>query len=152
MNKLMQWLMPAKTVAALVFAGLVCAYMAAGALYAGVTGVAFGYTVPFIFLIQGVVLSVAIGLLWTGLLAEQRPHKLRYLPRLVVFCVGLVVALSLCFLNFFLMHTDWAKLWLIVAGLVVAGVVGLSVLAEAYFRATGKTYSDILKAYQANLK
>jgi len=48
------------------------------------------------------------------------------------------------------MPTYWAKLWLIVIGAFTAGVVGLSVLCEIYFRVTGKRYTEILQKYQAD--
>jgi len=152
MKKLMQWVMPAKNLAALVFAGLVCAYMVAGALIPVVTGVPFNYTVPFIFLLQGVVLSIVVAILWLALLGDQVSHRTRYLPRLAIFCVLAAVAGGLCLLNFFLMHTDWAKLWLIVAAAVVAGVVVLSLLGELYFRRTGKKYTEFLRVYQGTLQ
>ena len=149
--KLLQWLMPVKNLAALIFAGLMCGYMAAGALYSVLKPYPFNYTIPLIFLLQGLGMSIVTAVLWTVLLGDDRPHKARYLPRLVLFGVLLVVALSLCFLNFFALHTDWAKLWLIVAGVVLAGVAGLSVLGELYFRATGRKYTALLRTYQEKL-
>jgi len=89
--------------------------------------------------------------LWLVLLGDQRPHRLRYLPRLAIFCVLAAVAGGLCLLDFFLTHTDWAKLWLIVAGLVAAGLVVLSVLGELYYKTTGKKYTELLERYKAGV-
>ena len=137
MKKIMDWVMPAKNLAALVFAGLMCLYMVAGALMPVVRGARFNYTIPFVFVVQGLVLAVVAAAAWLGLLRNTTPHKWPYLPRLAAFSGLLVVALAACLLTFFLMPTDWAKLWLIVAAAVMAGVVALSAAGEAYFKSTG---------------
>jgi len=151
MKKVLGFILPLKSLAALVFAGLVCAYMVCGWLVSVFTHIAFNYTIPFIFLIQGLVLSVAIAILWGVLLGDSGKKKLRYLPRLIIFCVALFVVLALCLLTFFSLPTDWAKLWLLVAGMLTASVVVLSLIGEAYYHVTGKRYTAALRDYQASM-
>ena len=55
MKKLIRFIMPVKTLAAMIFAGLMCAYVVAGALYGLIVYPGFEYTFPFIIVIQGVI-------------------------------------------------------------------------------------------------
>ena len=151
MKKMMQFVMPVKSLAAMVFAGLMCAYMAAGSLYAVITGTPFKYNIPFAFVLEGLMLSIVIAILWIVLLSDTFIKRMRFSPRLILFAVGLAAALGLCFLVFFARHTDWAKLWLIVIGVFVFAVIALSVLAELYFKATGRRYTELLKDYQTKI-
>ena len=141
MKKLIQFLMPVKTLAAMVFSGLMCAYVAAGALYGLIIYPAFEYTVPFIFVIQGVVMSIVIAALWEYLLGGFWIKKMRYLPRLVIFVASMTVLLTLGLLAFIPWHTNEAKLWLIVAGFFIAAIGAFSIIGEAYYRLTGKKYT-----------
>jgi len=150
MKKILSFIMPVKSLAALFFAGLMCAYMVAGALYAAFEEPSFQYTIPFIFVLEGVGLSIVTALLCEFLLSDRWIKKMRYLPRLLIFAVAMIAALTACLLIFFQWHTNEAKLWLIVAGLVVAAIGVLSIIGEVYFRKTGKKYTEILKQYQSN--
>ena len=85
MKKLMRLIMPVKTLAAMIFAGLMCAYVVAGALYGIIIYPGFEYTVPFIFVIQGIVMSIVIAALWKYLLDGYWINKMRYFTRLVIF-------------------------------------------------------------------
>jgi len=143
--------MGVKTVAAYIFAGLVCLYMVSGPICSSVLHQRFEYTIPFVFLIQGIVLSLLIAVIWQALLSEDALAQGHFFPRLIVFCLAVMVLLALCLLTFFALPTDWAKLWLMVAGAISAGVVVLSILAEIYYRATGKKYTEVLRRYQSNL-
>ena len=147
MKKLMAFVMPAKSLAALIFAGLMVLYVIAGYIVPAIQGAPFDFTVPFIFVIEGVVLSIAIAAAWQGLFAANR--RWRFLPRLVVFCLLLVVLLALSVLVFFGWHTDWAKLWWIVVAAVMAGIVLVAIAGEIYYRVTGQRYTQLLRAYQA---
>jgi len=150
MKHFLNTVMAAKTLAAMIFSGLICAYVAAGYLYAWLIHKGpFNFTIPFIFVLEGVGLSLVIALLYNLLFGEDSASRRRFFPRLVIFAVVLAAALVACLLVFFPFHTDWAKLWLIVAGCVVAVIVVLSVAAELYLRATGKRYTELLKRYQA---
>jgi hypothetical protein len=50
--------------AAMIFAGFICLYMISGILYTIVTGMEFNYMIPFVFVLQGLGLSVFISILW----------------------------------------------------------------------------------------
>ena len=151
MKKFMRLVISVKTFGAMIFSGLICAYMLSGWLYAFVRQDEFNYTVPFIFIIQGLALSVVTAILWEILLGEHFIKKLRYFPRLIAFSLSLVILLAACLLTFVPLPTDWAKLWLIVAGLVAAGLVVLSVLGELYYKTTGKKYTELLERYKAGV-
>ncbi|MCL2483634.1 MAG: hypothetical protein FWF43_09535 [Propionibacteriaceae bacterium] len=146
MSRVVEVVMSAKTLAAMVFSGLMVLYLIGGALVTPVFGVSFNYTVPFIFVIEGLVVSVLISVVWTWLFGDQTHSTTRYFPRLVIFCLAMAVMLTLSVLVFFGWHTDWAKLWWIVMACVMAGIVVVSVIAEAYFRRTGRRYTQILQA------
>jgi len=75
----------------------------------------------------------------------------RYILRLALFAVSLLALLALCVLVFFAAPTNWAKLWWAVIGCVAAGIILLSVIAEIYYRRTGKRYTEILKNYKAGV-
>jgi len=152
MKTFMHEVLAAKTLAAMIFAGFICAYVAAGYLYAVVfPAAAFNFTIPFIFVIEGVVLSVVVAALWRLLISDDAPVKWRFSGRLIVFALLLMVALALCVLVFFPFPTYWAKLWWIVIGCVTAAIGALAVIGEVYSRVTGKRYTEVLKEYQASL-
>jgi len=145
----MQWVLSLKTLAALLFAGFICAYIVAAYLYAAVIGEPSTFSLPFIFIYEALGLSVVIAVLWRVLFNEQRAQKRRFFPRLIIFAVLLMLALVVCLLIFFPFHTNWAKLWLLVAGAVVGVVILLSIVAELYLRQTGRRYTELLREYQA---
>jgi len=151
MKKMLSIVISLKSFAAMNFAGLMFAYMIAGWLYSTVKHVTFEYSIPFIFVFQGAVLAIIISALWFVLLGDSVIKKMRYYLRLILFVITLFIALSACLLVFFAIPTDWAKLWLIIAGLFVIAVAGISILGELYFMATGKRYTESLEDYKKNI-
>jgi len=119
-----------KSFAALVLAGFTCAYMVLEPLAGLILRQPFSASMPFIFILQGIGLAVIVAVLRDHLFAGPNVAKWHLVSRVLVCAVVLAVALGLCLLIFFAFHTDWAKLWLIVAFLVLAGVLALLVLAE----------------------
>jgi len=153
MKTFMRIWLPAKSLGAGIFAGFMCAYVVAGYLYAWlIDRAAFNFTVPFIFVVEGVALAIVIAVLWYLLIDDAAPVRLRFFARLSIFALALAAALVVCVLIFFPFHTDWAKLWWIVIGIVTAGVVALSVIREIYSRITGRRYTEVLKKYQTGLR
>lgn len=148
MKKLISAVMPLKSFAAMIFTGFICLYMVTGVLCDIVLHQAFVYTIPFIFVLQGLLMSVLISVLWGIFLGDKIIKGWRYFPRLILFSFSLMVILAACFLTFLAIPTNWAKLWLLVSGCIAAGVIVLSIAAELYLRATGKRYTEILKEYQ----
>jgi len=149
MNKLMKFTIPFKTFASMVFAGIMILYMVSSFLYATVTGVEFDYTIPFIFILQGLGLSVMISLLWGLFFSNVLIKKWRFFTRHILFELSLIILLAICFFTFLAIPTDWAKLWLIVIGIVSVFVIVLFGICEMYYKKTGKRYTEILKAYQS---
>jgi hypothetical protein len=135
----------------MIFAGLIVAYVVVGWLYSTVTNSQFTYAIPFIFVVQGLILAFAISVLWYLIFTEAVFKKLRYSIRLISFVLVLVLVLTGFLATFFVYHTDWAKLWLIVAGLFVLVTAGISVLGEIYFKITGKRYTQLLNNYKENI-
>ncbi|MCL2487012.1 MAG: hypothetical protein FWE86_05365 [Oscillospiraceae bacterium] len=152
MKQFMKHLMKIKSFAALIFAGLVCAYMATGYLYSLIFHDNFDYTIPFVFLIQGLALSAAISTLWHLIVSDKIIKKMRWFLRLIIFSALLFVFLAGCLLTFFWIPTNWAKLWLLVAGAVSGGIIALSVIGEIYFKSTGKRYTEMLNDYKSSDK
>jgi hypothetical protein len=68
-----------------------------------------------------------------------------------MFEISLLVLLAVCFLTFLAIPTDWAKLWLIAAGIVAVGIITISSIGEMYYKKTGKRYTEILKTYKTNI-
>lgn len=151
MKKLLRLVIPVKSFAALIFTGLICLYIVTGSLCAIILHEPFDYSIPFIFVLQGLILAIVISVLWAVLLGDGVVKKIRYFPRLIIFSISLMALLAICLLVFFAIPTNWAKLWLIVAGCVCAGIVMLSILAEWYFKATGRRYTEILNEYKSNM-
>lgn len=135
----------------MIFTGLMCLYMATGYLYATLWNAPFEYTIPFLFVLQGLILAVLISVLWIVLLGDGVIKKMRRFPRLILFSVSLVALLGICLLMFLAIPTAWAKLWLFAAGCIAVGVIILSILGELHFKAAGKRYTQILKEYKSNI-
>lgn len=150
MKKMMSYILPAKTFAAMIFTGFICLYMMTGSIYAVVTGESFDYAIPFAFVLQGLILSLLISLLWAALFNNTMDRKLRYFPRLLLFSFALTVAFAVSLLTFVAIPTGWTKIWLIADGCVAVGVIILSFISEVYYKATGKRYTELLKEYQLN--
>jgi hypothetical protein len=151
MKKIMAFELPIKAMAAMIFAGFICLYMISGILYAVVTGMEFNYTIPFVFVLQGLGLSVLISILWELFFGNIIIKKWRFFLRHLMFEISLVGLLAVCFLTFLAIPTDWAKLWLIVVGIVAVGVITISSIGEMYYKKTGKRYTEILKTYKTNI-
>jgi len=153
MKKMLYWLVPVKSFAAMIFAGFIILYIVTGSLYAFITGDgSFEYSIPFIFAIQGAILSVIISVLWTIFFGDLIIKKMRYFLRLVIFSLTLLPVFGVCLLIFINAPTNWAKLWMIVAGAMVVGLIVISLLFESYFKLIGRKYTEILKDYKSNTK
>jgi hypothetical protein len=151
MKKVMAFVLPLKAMAAMIFAGFICLYMISGILYAVVTGMEFNYMIPFVFILQGLGLSVLISILWELFFSNIIIKKWRFFLRHLVFEISLMVLLAVCFLTFLAIPTDWAKLWLIVAGIIAVGIITISSISEMYYKKTGKRYTEVLKTYKINI-
>ena len=152
MKKLIDFSMPLKMFASAIFAGFMILYMMSGVVYAYITGDDFTYAVPFIFVLQGLLLSTLISLVWGLLFSDILIKKWRCFPRLIIFAVSMMVLLGACVLTFMAIPTEWANLWLITNGCIGLGLIIFAAVNEVRFKATGRRYTEILKSYKNTLK
>ena len=148
-KRLAVFVMPLKMFASAIFAGFMILYMVSGVIYAYVTGNDFVYAVPFVFVLQGLLLAALISLLWGILFSDVLIKKWRCFPRLIVFSVSLTALLAVCVVTFISIPTDWANLWLITNGCIGFGLIVFAVVNELRFKATGRRYTEMLKNFQA---
>jgi hypothetical protein len=151
LHKLAAFVMPLKIFGAAIFSGFIILYMVSSVLYARVTGEAFSYAIPFVFVLQGLLLAALISLFWGLLFSGVLIKKWRYFPRIVIFSLSVMALLAACFLTFMAIPTDWAGFWLTTNGVVGLGLIVFSVIGEMHFQATGKRYTEILKNFQASI-
>jgi len=149
LKRLTEFVMPLKMFASAIFAGFMILYMVSGVVYAYVTGDDFTYAVPFVFVLQGLLLSALISLVWGILFSDILIKKWRCFPRLIIFSVSLMVLLAVCVLTFIAIPTDWANLWLITNGCIGVGLIVFAIINEIRLKATGRRYTELLKNFQA---
>ena len=128
MKKIWDIVLPVKSFAALMFTGMICLYMVAGLLCDVIKHEHFNYSIPFVFVLLWLFLSVMISILSGIFCSEKVTKKWRCCPRLIVFAFSLMVLLAACL--FALLGIPWAKLWLLAAGCAAAGAVVLSIYKE----------------------
>jgi len=148
MRKLAEVTTPIKFFAASMFSGLVCLYMVSGFLYAFFTGEEVSYSIPFIFVIQGMGLTLVIAILRELFFGDFVIRKWRFFLRTTVFCISLIALLFACTLTFLAVPTEWAFLWLISASVLALGVTVIFGISEMYYRKTGEWYNEVLRNYK----
>ena len=147
---LIEIFMPLKMFGSAIFSGLMILYMVSGVGFAFFTGEeGFNYSVPFAFVLQGLLLSALISLLWGVLFSDVFIKKWRRFPRLIVFSISLTVLLTVCVMTFITVPTDWANLWLVTCGLIGLGLIVFAFVNESRFKATGRRYTEVLNKYKA---
>lgn len=134
----------------MIFAGFIILYMITGTMYAFITGEAFEYVIPFMFAIQAAALSIAISVLYILIFSDLIIKKMRYFKRLIIFLLALLPVFAIC-LVFIPMPSDRMNLWLIIGGAIVIFLIIISILFEAYFKLTGKRYTEILQDYKLKI-
>ena len=152
MKKLFYWSVPMKSFSAMVFAGFIILYMIVGTGYAFITGEAFEYAIPFLFAVQAAVLSIIIAVLWTVIVSDLVAKKMRYFKRIIIFSLILLPVFGASFLIFHVASAEWTPLWFIIGGLIIIGLIIISLLFEAYFKMIGRQYTNVLKDYKAKIK
>ena len=150
MKKIMAIVMPVKVFAAMIFSGFMILYMVSGILYAVFTVEAFDYSIPFVFVLQGLGLSLAISVIWGIFYSDVLIKKWRFFRRNLAFALSILSFLAVCFITFLAIPADWAKPWIITAFIITIGVIMLFSLNEMYYRKTGKHYTEVLKIYKEN--
>ena len=148
MKKLITVSVPIKAFASMLFAGIMVLYMVSGVAYNIITGEAFEYAIPFVFVIQAVLLSTVISALWTVFLGDTMIKKWRFTKRLIMFKLSLLLLLALCFFTFLAIPANWTIPWFVSILAVSVFVVILALLSEVYFKKTGERYTEALKQYK----
>jgi len=150
MKKMIYWTVPVKAFTVMVFAGFIILYMVTGTGYALITGEAFEYAIPFMFALQAAGLSIVISVLYALLFSDVLIKKMRYFKRLIIFSLSLIPVLALSFWIF--NAVGWNSLWLIIGGMIIIGLIIMSILFEVYLNMIGRQYTDVLKIYQEKIK
>jgi hypothetical protein len=133
---------------AFVFSGLILAYIISGVLYSSIKNVQFEDSMPFIFILRDLLLAILIAAFWQIFLTDYYIKKIRYYLRIILFVGTLSILMAGFFAIYYVAPVDWAKLWMIIAGLFVLLVAVISIACEFYFRKTGKQYTEILEEYK----
>ena len=149
MKKLMNFFMPLKMFATAVFAGFMILYMVSGIVYSYVAGEDFTYVVPFVFVLQGLLLSAMVSLVWGLLFSDVLIKKWRVGARLIAFAASFMALMTICVITFVAIPTDWAQLWLITNGCIGFGLIVFSIVNEMRLKATGRRYTELLNKYKA---
>ena len=152
MKKLADFVMPLKMFGAAIFSGFMILYMVSGVVYAYVTTEDFNYAVPFVFVLQGLLLAALISLLWGVFFSDVLIKKWRVSPRLIVFSISLMILLGACVLTFIAIPTDWAQLWLITNSCIGFGLIVFAIVNEIRLKATGRRYTEVLNKYKTGLE
>lgn len=134
--------------AALVFSGLILAYIISGLLYSSINHVQFADNMPFIFILRDLLFAILIAIFWQLFLTDYIFKKMRYYLRIILFVGTLSFLLLGFFAIFYVAPVNWAKLWLIIAGLFIMFIAIISLACELYFRKTGKRYTEFLEEYK----
>ena len=150
MKNLLDFVMPLKIFGSMIFTGFIILYMISGVVYAYISDEAFSYAVPFVFILQGLLLAAMTSLLWGVLFSDVIIKKWRYFQRLIVFSVSLMTLLAVCLLTFVAVPSEWANLWLLTNGCIGVGLIVFSVISEIRFKSTGRRYTEMLNIYKSS--
>jgi len=148
MKKLVDFITPVKSFAAMMLAGLVILYMVTGTAYALVTGADFDYSIPFVFILQGAGLTMIIALLREIILSDRIIKKWRFFRRMMLFSLALLLLFAVSFFVVFAIPAGWAYLWLAATALLMAGMTVIFGLSEFYYKKTGDWYTQMLQVYK----
>ena len=149
MKKLVEITQPIKAFASMLFAGWIILYMVSGILYSFFTGRDVTYSIPFTFVIQGLVLTLIIAILREVVFGEFLIKKLRLFWRIAFFCMFIVALLAVCVFTFLAIPSEWAYLWLISASALALGVTVICGISEIYYKKTGEWYNEVLRNYKS---
>jgi len=152
MKKLMYWSILLKSHAAMFLTGLIVLYMVVSTGHALITGESLELAIPFAYVIQSMVLSVIISVLWVVFFEDNLIKKARYFVRLIMFSLSLIPIFAVCLWLFYVISSEWTFLWVAIAGLLIVGLIIISLLFEVYFKLEGKRYTNVLMRYNSQVK
>jgi len=152
MKKLMYWSILLKSHAAMFLTGLIVLYMVVSTAQAFITGETLDLAIPFTYVIQSMVLAVVISVMWVVFFDDNLIKKTRYFKRLIMFSLALIPVFALCLWLFYVVSSEWTFMWVVIAGLLVIGLIIISLLFELYFKLEGKRYTNVLMSYNSRVE
>jgi len=148
MRKLVEVTMPMKAFAGMMFAGLIILYMVSNIIYTFFTNTEVSYSIPFIFIMQGLLFVLIIAVLREVIFSDLLIKKWSFFKRISLFSISQIVLLVTCFLTFFAIPNEWAYLWLFTAIVLSLGVTVIFGISEIYYKKTGEWYTEALRVYK----
>ena len=148
MKKIIALSVPLKAFAAMLFSGMMVLYMVSGTVYSLFVEEAFSFSIPFVFALQGLVLSMVISVMWGVFFSDVVIKKWRFFKRYLAFKLSLLPFLALCFFTFLAIPSEWAVPWFIVLLAIMVFIFVIAALNEVVFRRSGRHYTEALKAYR----
>jgi hypothetical protein len=151
MKKLIDFVMPIKFFAAMIFFGFIVLYVIGGIAYSIITDNRIETAVPFIFIFQSIGLSVVIALVGSLFFNDIIIKGSRFFVRYFLFALLTFVLLTTSFLTFLSIPAEWVVFLFVTLLALFIGITIFLVINEQYFKKTGERYVSILNAYQKNL-
>jgi len=126
-----------QSLGAAMFMAAVCVYMAAGIIIGWASEEGFRYHIPFVFLLQGVVLSMTASIVWTLFFGLIKSWKLpaKYFSAMAVVAALLGISMLIPAIN----SKPGHFIWIISCFISTIGFgTLLAVFSEAYLKKTGE--------------
>jgi len=151
MRRLIELVMPMKLFAAMIFFGLIALYVVGGMAHSIVMNEVIEHAVPFIYILQSMILSLVLSVIWALFFSDEAGKKWRFFIRYTLFSIIMFTTLIVCFFTFLAIPDEWAGTLLLVASVVFVGVTLFLSVNEIYYRKTGERYMEILAAYKKDV-
>ena len=152
MKHLINFVMPLKIFAALMFTGLIGIYIVTAILHSIFTEDAMTSSISFVYLFQSVILSMLLSLFWSACFGQKIISHWRFFPRYVLFATSMILLLTISLFTFLTLPSHWTKsLFLLTLILFTSGVTVFLGLNEYLHKKTGERYLSILNEYQKTL-
>lgn len=152
MKQLINFVMPLKIFAALMFAGLIGIYVVTAILHSIVTGDVMTSSISFVYLFQSVILSMLLSLFWSACFGQKIISRWRFFPRYILFATSMLIVLTISLFTFLALPNHWIKtLFLLALILFTGGVTIFLALNEYLHKKTGERYLNVLNEYQKKL-
>jgi len=149
MKKIIALSVPLKAFAAMLFSGMMILYMVSGTVYSMFIEEVFSFSIPFVFALQGMVLSMVISIMWGVFFSDVVIKKWRFFVRYLAFKLSLLPFLALCFYTFLAIPSQWVVPWFVALVTIMLFIFVIAALNEVVLRRAGKHYTEALKAYKA---
>ncbi|MDR2546114.1 MAG: hypothetical protein LBC96_01210 [Lachnospiraceae bacterium] len=153
MKKMLDWLVPVKSLAAMFFTGFIVLYMIIGvgvSYIGGTSSLDSGKVaaIPFPYVLQSMVFAIVMALLWSALFSDIWIEKMSYFVRLFVFVMVLFIVFTGYGFILYFYDQEFSYLWVAVPYLVLVGIVITSLIFRGYFQILGRRYTAALAEYK----